>query len=124
VQTASREVSNTAEILNMIRRVAQQTKLLGLNAGIEAARVGELGRGFTVVANEVRNLADESNNSAQHITSILDKIRTAVEQVLTNVAQSNQISQQQAKAVQDIAQMVEGLQLTGHKLMEMAAIKS
>lgn len=121
VHTAAREVNNTEEILAMIRRVAQQTNLLGLNAAIEAARVGELGRGFSVVAEEVRKLADESHHSVQEITQILEKIRTAVGQVLSNVEQSNGITKQQANAVQDIARMVEGLQATGQKLLEMAS---
>jgi hypothetical protein len=124
VMTAAREVKNTTEILNMIRRVAQQTNLLGLNASIEAARVGEQGRGFSVVANEVRKLAEDSNNSVQNINAILEKIRTAVEQVLVNVNQNNETTQQQANAVQDIAQMMESLKLTGQSLMEMAKVKS
>lgn len=75
------------------------------------------------MANEVRKLAEESNHSAQDINAILEKIRAAVEQVLGNVAQNNEITQQQANAVQDIAQMLEGLKLTGHRLMEMSAVR-
>jgi len=124
VMVASREVKNTAEILSIIRRIAQQTNLLGLNAAIEAARVGEQGRGFSVVATEVRKLAEESNHSAQNINGILEKIRTAVEQVLVNVDQNNATTQQQANTVQDIAQMLERLKLTGQHLMEMEEVKS
>lgn len=122
-QTAAQQVNDTAEILNMIRRIAQQTNLLGLNAAIEAARVGELGRGFSVVAEEVRKLADESHNSAQNINAILDKIRTAVNQVLCNVGQSNGIIKQQTQAVQDIAQMMDGVQSICKRLVEMAKIE-
>lgn len=122
-QTAAREVDNTAEILSMIRRIAQQTNLLGLNAAIEAARVGEMGRGFSVVAEEVRKLADESHHSAQNISSILEKISAAVNQVLNNVEQSNGTSKQQANAVQEISYMMENLQATGRKLLDMSAVK-
>ncbi|WP_371377531.1 PrpR N-terminal domain-containing protein [Sporomusa aerivorans] len=119
-QNAAREVNNTAEILNLIRRIAQQTNLLGLNAAIEAARVGELGRGFSVVANEVRKLADESNSSVQNISVILEKIKTEVIQVLNNVEQGNGVTQQQTKAIQEIVLMLEDLQGIGQKLLALA----
>ena len=117
---ASSEVNNTAEILEIIRRVAQQTNLLGLNAAIEAARAGEMGRGFSVVAEEVRKLADESNQSAHSINEMLKKFRNSVEQVLRNVEQSSVITQEQAKATQDIARMLDGLRLLGQRMVELA----
>lgn len=119
-QSASSEVNNTAQILDIIRRVSQQTNLLGLNAAIEAARAGEAGRGFSVVAEEVRKLADESNNSARNINTMLTKFRNSVELVLKNVEQSNIITQEQAQATQEIARMLEGLRTVGQKLNEIA----
>lgn len=123
-QSASQEVSKTTEILGIIRRVAQQTNLLGLNAAIEAARAGEYGRGFSVVADEVRKLADESNRSAYSINEMLNRFRDAVEKVLKNVEQSDIITQEQAKATQEIARKLEGLRLVGQKLMSAAQGKN
>lgn len=120
-KAASHEVDNTTEILDIIRRVAKQINLLGLNAAIEAARAGEFGRGFSVVAEEVRKLADESNHSAQSINEMLQKFRCSVEQVSVNVQQSNAISQEQAKANQEISQMLEGLREVGRRLSDAAA---
>lgn len=121
-QAANREVNNTTEILEIIQRVAQQTNLLGLNAAIEAARVGEYGRGFSVVAEEVRKLAEESSQSVRNIKNLLDAFRSSVEKVAKNVEVSNVITQEQAKATQELAQMLENLRSVGGKLMGMAKI--
>lgn len=117
---AAQKVNNTAEILGLIRRVAQQTNLLGLNAAIEAARAGEHGRGFSVVAEEVRKLADESGKSVNEIKALLDQFQESVGQVLNNVDQSNVFTREQASATQEIAQMLEGLRTVAKRLVDEA----
>ncbi|WP_088189122.1 PrpR N-terminal domain-containing protein [Desulfosporosinus sp. FKA] len=115
-QIATQEVNGISEILQVIRRVAQQTNLLGLNAAIEAARVGEHGRGFSVVAEEVRKLAVESNKSVKDIDEMLKRFRDSVISVQKNVEQSNVITKEQATATQDLSQKLESLKLVGEKL--------
>lgn len=119
---AFQEVRNTASILEIIRQVSKRTNLLGLNASIEAARAGDNGRGFSVVAVEVRKLAQECNVSAEKIDEMLNRFRSSVESVLKNVEQSNMITQEQAKANENIAEMLNSLQKIGDNLMDLVAM--
>lgn len=76
ISSLSVRSQDVGSILNVITDIAEQTNLLSLNAAIEAARVGEHGKGFTVVANEVRKLAEQSQRSATKIQTIIQGIQT------------------------------------------------
>jgi hypothetical protein len=113
------EVDQSTEILNIIRQLGNRTNVLGLNASIEAANAGKFGRGFTVVANEVRNLADESARSVGSIFTILENIRASVNQVLGQVEQTQVSTVAQAKAAGEMSSMLEGLRQIGRQLLEL-----
>lgn len=119
-QEGKEQVKATANILDFIRRVSTQTNLLGLNAAIEAARAGEQGKGFSVVAGEVRKLAEESNRSANEIGVILNQFQEIIERITQGVFQNNKITQEQVQATQDIARIIDEVQRVGDELNTLA----
>ena len=102
-QILSEKNQHTAEILEFIKNIAAQTNLLGLNAAIEAARAGEHGRGFSVVAEEVRKLADQSQDAVKRIQATLQEMSLAIANINKSIETTGAISEDQAATTQEIS---------------------
>lgn len=113
-------VNETNQVLGFIQDIAGQTNLLGLNAAIEAARVGEQGRGFGVVAQEIRKLANSSNASIAKISAILGAIQTDSKLTYSQIRQIEEGIIQVSDAIAHMANATQHLSPTAHQLEEMA----
>lgn len=89
VQALADSSEQIGSVLEVIRAIAEQTNLLALNAAIEAARAGEAGRGFAVVADEVRHLARETQESVAQIRGVIEQLQTGTRDVVSSMSQSH-----------------------------------
>lgn len=118
---SQQRTQETDEVVQLIRSISGQTNLLGLNAAIEAARVGEQGRGFGVVAEEIRKLAATSSDSIAKIDTIIKAIRTDSQGTATQAAHINQVISQVADAIQHIAASAQEASKMVNQIEELAA---
>lgn len=103
VEELAKNNANITEILTVIEGISEQTNLLALNAAIEAARAGEQGRGFAVVADEVRNLASRTQDSVGEIREVIENVQTGTRDVVKAIQEGNELANGSAQQVQNAA---------------------
>jgi len=106
VQRTNSDFQDVLQMLTEVRKIADQTNLLAINAAVEAARAGQAGRGFAVVAEEVRNLSVRSNKFSERIEESVERIAQALRQAQTGM---EKLAEEGTAATQDAQQRMDGL---------------
>ena len=113
----AKKIKDTSQILEMIQSIALQTRLLGLNASIEAARAGIHGRSFSILAGEMQKLAQNSSGATAKINKILTETQESIQQVTGCIEQLAALSSEQHQAMQNIIQLINHVQSSTQDLV-------
>ncbi|WP_420492056.1 methyl-accepting chemotaxis protein [Pseudomonas azotoformans] len=118
IQGVSVQSQEITKSLAMIKSVSQQTNLLALNAAIEAARAGEQGRGFAVVADEVRHLAIRSHQLTEQIYLVIDHLHAQVEHAVRTINRSRGTASETVERVKDAEEIFRKITASIHEIVD------
>jgi myosin heavy subunit len=120
IETVVLEIGKTDEILKFVDHIADNSNMLGINAAIEAARAGEQGQGFAVVADKIRQMAENSADSVKNIRKIIQTIQTKIKALEKIVDNTVELGQQQAAATEEIESVMQQLSTTASDVERIA----
>ncbi|MHC1721471.1 MAG: methyl-accepting chemotaxis protein [Clostridiaceae bacterium] len=109
IEDTNRQTKDTDEIIGFVKNIAKQTNLLGLNASIEASRAGDYGRGFNIVAKEIRKLSASSTDNLKKIEDILKNMQVSISSLTEKINDANDDFQKQAEEFQQVNELMEEL---------------
>lgn len=118
-----KHVAESNEIIDMIQSMAKKSNLLGLNAAIEAARSGEQGRGFSVVASEMRKLAQLSSESSKKVSRVLSEISNDMGKIVNIINEAQTVSEGQTSATEEITATLEEITANAQVMADVAKIQ-
>jgi len=116
------QVNRTEGVLELIKAIGRNSRILGLNAGIEAARSGEHGLGFGVVAKEITKLADNTAKSVAEIQNLLEELKEKVGNIAETVDRTSEISYQQSASTEEISSAINQLSVAAENLEKLSEI--
>lgn len=116
--TITQTIENAYELIKAIQNVANQSNILGLNASIEAARAGEYGKGFSVVANEIRRLAEQSKQSSTNIINYLDHVNEAMNGNNRSIQEISSTFEEHSANIQELHSSFSVIKTTAEELMK------
>lgn len=120
MENVSSSADEIGQISTVVKGISDQSNLLGLNAAIEAARAGDSGKGFSVVANEIRKLATNSKENVDQINEITNTIQELLQQLNEAFQDINSLTDTQAGSIQEFSATIQEISKTAQDLAEMA----
>ncbi|WP_459478937.1 methyl-accepting chemotaxis protein [Clostridium saccharoperbutylacetonicum] len=118
VEQTSNNIKESSGVIDLIKNISSQINMLGLNASIEAARAGDHGKGFSVVANEMRKLSLVSGTSSKKIFSYLEDMKTNIEVIQNSINLLGDIATNQVARVEEVSAILDEIALNSQELIK------